>query len=95
MVPRADLKAATMALAKEVAASAPFAIKLTKRSLNIQGFRNSLMAHFDTHQLAHLTEEFRAVREVGLASAIGRARGKVSAGRREGPRGGSSGETLR
>jgi enoyl-CoA hydratase len=88
-----------MALAEEVAASAPFAIKLTKRSLNralnIQGFRNSLMAHFDTHQLAHLTQEFRAVREVGLASAIGRARGKFSAGRRKGPRGGSSGETLR
>jgi enoyl-CoA hydratase len=37
--------------------SAPFAIKLTKRSLNlaldVQGFRNSLMAHFDTHQLAY------------------------------------------
>ena len=44
-------------LKEEVAGSAPFAIKLTKRSLSlaldVQGFRNSLMAHFDTHQLAY------------------------------------------
>jgi enoyl-CoA hydratase len=78
VVPRADLESTTLALAEEIAKSAPFAIKLTKRSLNrafdIQGFRNSLMAHFDTHQLAHLTEEFRLTREAGLASAITRAR---------------------
>jgi enoyl-CoA hydratase len=76
VVPRAELEAATMALAEEVAQAAPFAIKVTKRSLNraldIQGFRNSVMAHFDTHQLAHLTEEFRQVREAGLAKAIKR-----------------------
>jgi enoyl-CoA hydratase len=77
VVPRAELEAATTALAEEIAAAPPFAIKLTKRSLNrafdSQGFRNSLMAHFDTHQLAHLTEEFRKVKEAGLASAIRRA----------------------
>lgn len=76
VVPRAELEQATMALAEEVAQSAPFALKVTKRSLNraldIQGFRNSIMAHFDTHQLAHLTEEFRAVRDAGLAKAIKR-----------------------
>ena len=78
VVPLADLEATTVALAEEIAAAPPFAIKLTKRSLNrafdMQGFRNSLMAHFDTHQLAHLTEEFRAVKEAGLASAIRRGR---------------------
>ena len=79
VAPRAELEAAAMALAEEVAASAPLASKLTKRSLNraldMQGFRNSLMAHFDTHQLAHLSDEFRAVREAGPASAIARQRG--------------------
>ncbi len=78
VVPLADLEATTVALAEEIASAPPFAIKLTKRSLNrafdMQGFRNSLMAHFDTHQLAHLTEEFRAVKEAGLASAIRRGR---------------------
>jgi enoyl-CoA hydratase len=78
VVPRQELEAATMALAEDIAKSAPFAIKLTKRSLNrafdIQGFRNSLMAHFDTHQLSHLTEAFKAVRDAGLANAIGRAK---------------------
>jgi enoyl-CoA hydratase len=79
VVPRAELEAATTALAEEIAAAPPFAIKLTKRSLNraaeIQGFRSSIMAHFDTHQLAHVSEEFKQMRERGLASAI--ARGKA------------------
>lgn len=77
VVPRAELETATMKLAEEIASAPPFAIKLTKRSLNraldMQGFRNSLLAHFDTHQLAHMTEEFRKVKEAGLASAIKRA----------------------
>ena len=74
VVPGAELDAATMALAEEVAAAPPFAIKLTKRALNrtadIQGFRNALMAHFDTHELSHMSQEFQAVRDRGLASAI-------------------------
>jgi enoyl-CoA hydratase len=78
VVPRAELDAATQALAEEIAAAPPFAIRLTKRSLNraadMQGFRSSIMAHFDTHQLAHATEEFGRMREKGLASAIQRAR---------------------
>jgi len=78
VVPRAELEAETTKLAEEIASAPPFALRLTKRSLNrafdMQGFRNSLMAHFDTHQLAHLTEEFRKVKEAGLASAIQRAR---------------------
>lgn len=74
VVADAELDAATMALAEEIAAAPPFAIKMTKRSLNrsfdIQGFRNALMAHFDTHQLSHVSQEFLAVRDRGLASAI-------------------------
>jgi enoyl-CoA hydratase len=78
VVPRAELEAATDALAAEIAQAPPFAVKLTKRSLNraadMQGFRSSIMAHFDTHQLAHVSEEFRAMRERGLASAIQRGK---------------------
>jgi enoyl-CoA hydratase len=74
VVPVADLDAETMKLAEEIASVPPFAIKMTKRSLNraldIQGFRNSLMAHFDTHELSHVSQEFQAARDRGLASAI-------------------------
>lgn len=83
VVPRAELEAATAALAEEIAAAPPFAVKLTKRSLNraadIQGFRNAVMAHFDTHQLAHVSEEFKAMRERGLAAAIARGKARTSA----------------
>ena len=82
VVPRAELEAAATALAEEIAAAPPFAVKLTKRSLNraadIQGFRSSVMAHFNTHQLAHVSEEFKAMRERGLSAAI--ARGKARTG---------------
>jgi enoyl-CoA hydratase len=78
LVPREELENATMALAEQVARAAPFAIKLMKRSLNrsfdIQGFRTSLQAHFDTHQLSHNSAEFRRLRDGGLGNAI--ARGK-------------------
>lgn len=78
VVPRAELEAETLALAKGIANAEPFALKLVKRSINrtldVQGLRNSLLAHFDTHQLSHVTEAFKTAREKGLASAI--ARGK-------------------
>lgn len=80
VVPRAELEAATMALAQSIAEVPPFALKLTKRSLNrtldMQGFRAAIAAHFDTHQLSHMTSEFRRTREAGLAGAI--ARGKTA-----------------
>jgi enoyl-CoA hydratase len=83
VVPRAELEAATQALAEEIAAAPPFAIRLTKRSLNrsadMMGFRSGIMAHFDTHQLAHVTEEFRQTREKGLASAIARGKAQTAA----------------
>jgi enoyl-CoA hydratase len=80
VVARADLESETMALAERIATAPPFALQLLKRSLNrtfdVQGLRIALQSHFDTHQLSHVTEEFRRTREAGLASAI--ARGKKS-----------------
>lgn len=74
VVPRAELDAQTMAMAAHIALAPPFGLRLLKRSLNrcidMQGLRNSLQAHFDTHQLSHVTEEFKKVREKGLAAAI-------------------------
>ena len=83
VVARNQLDAATLALAERVASAPPFGLRLTKRSLNrtfdIQGFRNALMAHFDTHQLSHVTSEFGAMRERGMAAGIERAREQMKA----------------
>lgn len=78
VVPRDRLEAETLALANRIAEAPPFAIKLLKRSLNrgldAQGLRVALAAHFDTHQLTHMTHEFGILRDAGLAKAI--AKGK-------------------
>lgn len=80
VVPRAGLEDAATMLAERIAEAQPFSLKLVKRSINrtmdIQGMRNALNAHFDTHQLSHLSEAFRAAKEAGLATAI--AKGKDS-----------------
>lgn len=82
VVPRADLEKATLELAERIAKTPPFALKLIKRSLNrtadIQGFGNALSAHFDTHQLSHVTNEFKAISAAGMDQAI--ARGKKMMG---------------
>jgi enoyl-CoA hydratase len=74
VVPRAELDEATLALANRIAQAQPFGLKLIKRSLNrsldMQGLRAALQAHFDTHQLSHMTEEFKAIRDRGLGKAI-------------------------
>ncbi|MET3524024.1 enoyl-CoA hydratase [Mesorhizobium abyssinicae] len=78
LVRRAELETATSELADKVAGAYPFATKLVKRSLkrtaDIQGFRNALDAHFDTHQLSHVSDEYRKMREGGLAAGISRAK---------------------
>jgi len=79
VVARAELEEATLALANNIAEAAPFALKLTKRSLNraadMGGFRNALTAHFDTHQLSHVSDAFNRQRaKAGLDGAIARAR---------------------
>lgn len=72
VVPAADLEHATMELAQEIASAAPFALRLTKRSLNrtadMQGFRSALDAHFDTHQLSHATSETAAIKQGGYST---------------------------
>ena len=78
VVPRSQLDADTQALAAKVAEAPPFAMKLMKRSLNrtfdAQGFRTALAAHFDTHQLSHMSDEFASMRAGGLSGAIGRGK---------------------
>ncbi|CAM5591470.1 Putative enoyl-CoA hydratase EchA13 [Aquamicrobium terrae] len=83
VVPRDRLEAEVQELAATVAQTYPFAARLVKRSLkrtaDIQGFRASLQSHFDTHQLSHVSDEYRHMREEGLAAGI--ARGKEASGR--------------
>ncbi len=83
LVPRDELVDATYTLACEIAQAPPFATKLLKRSLNrtadIQGFRNSVQAHFDLHELSHTTDEYKAVRKAGLAASIVRSKEVMNA----------------
>jgi enoyl-CoA hydratase len=78
VVPRASLEEATLALAEHIARTPPFALAMTKRSLNrtadIQGFRTSLAAHFETHQLTHVTRETQDIRRGGAVKALERGR---------------------
>jgi enoyl-CoA hydratase len=74
LVPRMELEAAAEALAQEIAVKPPFALRLVKRSLHraldIQGFRAALQAHFDTHQISHVSEEFRAMTRAGFTDPL-------------------------
>jgi enoyl-CoA hydratase len=78
VVQRADLESETLRVAHRIAEAPPFAIRMLKRSLNrsldVQGMRAALSAHFDTHELTHVSEEFRAKRDEGLARAIQRGK---------------------
>lgn len=80
VVPVAELDAATLALAQRIAQAPPFAMRLLKKSLNrsvdVRGLREALSAHFDLHQLSHVSEEYQATRRAGLAGAI--AKGKAA-----------------
>lgn len=44
--------------------------KSLNRSVDVQGMRQALSAHFDLHQLSHVSEEYRKTKEAGLATAI-------------------------
>lgn len=76
VVPRERLEDDTLALAQRIAQAPPFAMQILKKSLNrsvdVQGMRQALSAHFDLHQLSHVTEEYRQTKEGGLATAIAR-----------------------
>ncbi|MOA12290.1 enoyl-CoA hydratase [compost metagenome] len=70
----AELGEATLALAQQIAKAPPFGLRLIKRSINrtldAQGLRTALAAHFDTHQLSHLSDGFLTARDRGLSAAI-------------------------
>jgi enoyl-CoA hydratase len=74
VVPRAELESRTLALAERIAQSPPFAMKLIKRSLNrsqdVQGMREAMSAHFDLHQLSHVSQEYQSTVRAGLDAAI-------------------------
>ncbi len=76
VVPRERLDAEALALAERIAQAPPFALQVLKRSLNrsmdVRGMRAALSAHFDLHQLSHVSEEYRRTKEAGLATAIAR-----------------------
>ena len=83
VVPEPELRSTALELAQRIAQAPPFGVRLMKRSLNrsldVQGLRNALNAHFDTHQLSHMSSEFAAVRDRGLAQAIQRNKSGGSA----------------
>lgn len=82
VVPLADLEATTMQMAAKIAESNPFALRLMKRSLNraaeIQGFRAALDAHFDTHQLSHMSTEAQARMQAGFGSSLSDMKARVA-----------------
>ncbi len=74
VVPRAELEEFTLALANRIAEAPPMSMRMLKRSLNrtadMMGFRTSVMAHFDTHQLSHATDEHRAIVAAGMQASM-------------------------
>jgi enoyl-CoA hydratase len=82
VVPRAELESATLAMAEKIAQSQSFALRLMKRSLNrtaeIQGFRAALQAHFDTHQLSHMSTQAQAAQAGGFDKTIAGAKARVT-----------------
>lgn len=82
VVPRSELESATTELAARIAEAPPFGLRLMKKSINrlldIQGFRNSIQAHFDTHQLSHESETFRSATQKGLSGTIGQGKAKAA-----------------
>ena len=74
VVSAAQLEDAAMELALHITKAPPFALRLVKKSLNrsedSQGFREALSAHFDIHQLSHVTAEYGSLARGGLAASI-------------------------
>ena len=74
VVPTGELEAQTLTMAQRIAAAPPFAVQMVKRSLNrsldVQGLRQALSAHFDLHQLSHISDEYQQTRRAGLSGAI-------------------------
>jgi enoyl-CoA hydratase len=81
VVSRDELESFTLDLANKIAEAPPIGIRMMKRSLNrhmdIQGFRNAVMAHFDTHILSTSTREHLDIADKGMKESMSRAK-KVS-----------------
>ncbi|WP_313485170.1 enoyl-CoA hydratase [Stutzerimonas kunmingensis] len=69
-----ELEDFTLKMANHIALAPPIGIRMMKRSLNrsadIMGFRNSLMAHFDTHILSTSTKEHFEVAAAGMRASL-------------------------
>ena len=78
VVPRDRLEVFTLQLAQRIAEAPPIAIRMLKRSLNrsadIQGYRNALDAHFDTHLLSSSTQEFKDIVAKGMQASMSAAK---------------------
>jgi enoyl-CoA hydratase len=76
VVPNDQLEDAALKLAHSIALAPTFAVQLVKRSLNrsmdASGMRQALSAHFDVHQLSHVTNEYKKTNSKGLSAAIDR-----------------------
>lgn len=80
VVPRDDLEEFTLKLANRIAQAPPVAMHVLKRSINrtedMQGFRNSVLAHFDSHVFTHATVEHREMVARGMEASISSAKNK-------------------
>ncbi len=69
VVADSELAQTTMEMAQRIAQAPAFGLRLIKKSINrtvdAQGLRQALSAHFDTHQLSHLSDGFLAARDNG------------------------------
>ena len=74
VVARDELDNTVIAMAQRIAEAPPFSLMLAKRSLNrtadMQGFKAAIHAHFDTHQLSHVSEAFKFAKQSGLSKTI-------------------------
>lgn len=79
LAPRAELETVTLELAQHIAKADPFALRLVKRSINrtldMQGFRSALDAHFTTHQLSHVASGARRLMEGDADTRIAAGKG--------------------
>jgi len=74
VVPRAELDEFTLKLANQIALAPPYAIRMLKRSLNrtadLQGYRTSINAHFDTHIVSQSSKEFADIINKGVEKSM-------------------------
>lgn len=78
VVARDDLEEAALEMARRVARAPAFSTMILKRSINraedMAGFSNAISAHFDTHQVSHVSQAANSVREAGFTTSKDRAK---------------------